>query len=111
MEALEFLKIKKFEFAVNAFNKKEVIAFVKYLYKMGVSKVEIDFDEEYLNDDDVEEIYCETMIITFPKLLPRMKNGFDILLAILETRPHEMHNLRSNDVNWKKDKCVTLWWD
>ena len=110
MEALKFFKDKRAEFAGNHFSPKEALAFVKRLYKLGCTKVEIGIDEEYLEDEDREEVYADSMVITLPKTISKR---FDVVLAIWGEYPDEVSadSVYDKPVNWRKDKNVLLWWD
>ena len=111
MEAIKFLQDKKAEFAANQFDRKEAIKFVKFLYKLGASKIEILNNPQYEDIDD-DEIYADSMLITLPKSLSKR---LDIVLAIWAQTPSEVSDgerIQScYDMNWRSGKKVLLWWD
>ena len=109
MEALKYLKDKRAEFAANHFERKEAVSFVKRLYKLGCTKIDISIDEEHL-DEEVEEVYADTMLITLPKTISKR---LDVVLAIWREYPDEVSadSVYNRAVNWRKDKNVLLWWD
>lgn len=108
MEALKYFKDKRAEFAGNHFSPKEALAFVKSLYKLGCTKVDIDW--EYPEDEEPGEIYADAMLITLPKTISKR---FDVVLAIWGEYPDEVSadSVYDKPVNWRKDKNVLLWWD
>ena len=108
MEALQYFKDKRAEFAGNMFSAKEALAFCKRLYKLGVKHIDIMIDEDY--DKECEEIYTDTMVITLPVAISKR---LDIVCEVWNAYPDEVSadSVYDKPVNWKKDKKVLLWWD
>lgn len=110
MEALEFIKKYKninLQIAPNRFfNIKEAISYIKKLYKLGCSKVEMGINEAHLTLDG--EHISDDMYITLPK---SMSKRLDICAFLLEDRPDEAINTKNKKIDWKKDKQIILWWD
>ncbi len=108
MEALKYFKQKDAEFAQNYFDKKYAIEFCKDLYDCGAVNVEIVY--EY--DEDEEEIYADTMIVTLPKDLAKRTN---VIATMLLTRPDEVSTSTDDnlceDIDWATVNKIVLWWD
>jgi len=105
MEALSWLKYNKNrEFAANAFSRTEALSFIKKLYKLGITRAEI---ESFGSEPD----YSDRICLSLPASLSAR---LDIVSFIFSYRwPDEItsHEEYVIPVKWKIDKKVYLWWD
>jgi hypothetical protein len=106
MEALEFLTNNKnnYAFASNNFGEtKEAIAFVKKLYAVGATFIEVDniYDEESRIKSEGGP-YADTLLIHLPK---SKSKRLALVPVVLDTRPDELSG------DWNSNKPLRLWWD
>lgn len=114
MEALSWLKTNKNEycFASNKFkDKRQILALVKKLYKLGAVKIEIDniMDEPERIEDEGGP-YADTLLVYLPK---NKTERLELKAAMFKTRPDEIGSSKTvlNEINWNKDDMIRLWWD
>ncbi len=125
MEALEFFKksIRSFGkdnvyFAPNHFNGVESARkFIKKLYKLGATKVNINCDIDGSFGVGETEVMADELIVCLPN---QIFKRLDLVVAIFEEYPDEVSSLFNpfidnnedlNKVNWRTDKYIRLWWD
>lgn len=115
MEAVKWFKNNKnkFAFADNCFEgTKKALAFVKKLYRLGATKVEIDPTSVSDEAERIEEEggpYADAFIIYLPK---NKSKRLDLQSAIYFMRPTEIYCGKGyKPANWNKDDVIMVWWD